>query len=64
MKKRDIDKREICKRMRGFFSDREGATAIEYAMIAALLAVAGITGVNMLGSKVNSQFIYINNAIG
>jgi Flp pilus assembly pilin Flp len=58
-----MSKRDRTKRMAGFISARQGTTAIEYALIAALLAVAGITGVHMLGSKVNSEYTYINNAI-
>jgi pilus assembly protein Flp/PilA len=42
---------------------REGATAIEYALIAALLSVVAITSVHTLGAKVNSHFGYISNAI-
>ncbi len=38
-------------------------TAIEYALIAALLSVAAITSVHTLGSKVNSHFEFISNAI-
>lgn len=38
-------------------------TAIEYAQIAALLSVAAIASVHTLGSKVNSHFEFISNAI-
>jgi pilus assembly protein Flp/PilA len=40
-----------------------GMTAIEYAMIAALLSVAAITGVGTLGSKVNTNFQFISNSM-
>ena len=36
--------------------DESGATAIEYGLIAALIAVALITGATALGTSLNSQF--------
>ena len=39
-----------------FLRDNKGATAIEYAMIAAGISVAVIGGVTALGSNVNSVF--------
>lgn len=42
------------------FKNEEGATAIEYGLIAALVAVAAIVGMNSLGSSLGNQF----NAVG
>ncbi len=39
-----------------FMKDESGATAIEYGLIAALIAVAIITGATTLGSTLNSKF--------
>ncbi|MBA4225805.1 MAG: Flp family type IVb pilin [Hyphomonas sp.] len=39
-----------------FLKDESGATAIEYGLIAALIAVAIIGGVSALGSNANSTF--------
>ena len=39
-----------------FAKDESGATAIEYGLIAALIAVAIITGANMLGGALDQQF--------
>jgi pilus assembly protein Flp/PilA len=36
--------------------DEQGATAIEYGLIAALIAVAAITAMQSLGSELNSTF--------
>ena len=36
--------------------DESGATAIEYGLIAALIAVALITGATTLGDALNTQF--------
>ncbi|MXO85105.1 Flp family type IVb pilin [Altererythrobacter aurantiacus] len=40
--------------------DEEGATAIEYGLIAALIAVALITALGSLGNNLNNTF----NAVG
>jgi len=42
------------------FKNEEGATAIEYGLIAALVAVAAIVGMNSLGGSLGNQF----NAVG
>lgn len=39
-----------------FFRNEEGATAIEYGLIAALIAVAAITAMNGLGNQLQSTF--------
>ena len=42
-------------------ADESGATAIEYGLIAALIAVAVIGGVSTLGSNANDTFTTISN---
>jgi len=39
-----------------FIEDESGATAIEYGLIAALIAVGMITGAKAVGDKVNGRF--------
>ena len=39
-----------------FLKDKSGATAIEYGLIAALIAVAVIGGVSQLGTNANATF--------
>jgi pilus assembly protein Flp/PilA len=39
-----------------FLKNKSGATAIEYGLIAALIAVAIIGGVTQLGSNANATF--------
>lgn len=39
-----------------FLKDESGATAIEYGLIAALIAVAIIAGASALGTQLNAQF--------
>jgi pilus assembly protein Flp/PilA len=43
----------------GFFKDEEGVTAIEYGLIAALIAVAIIAGAALLGGELNTLFTNI-----
>ena len=39
-----------------FFKDESGATAIEYGLIAALVAVASITALNEFGDQLSTTF--------
>ncbi len=47
-----------------FVKDESGATAIEYGLIAAGIALAIITVVNNLGSTLNTKFGSISSKIG
>jgi pilus assembly protein Flp/PilA len=44
-----------------FLKDESGATAIEYGLIAAGIAVVIIAAVNGLGSKVNTAFTSVRD---
>ena len=46
-----------------FLRDEAGATAIEYGLIAAGISVAIIAVVQGLGSKLNSTFTSVQNAL-
>jgi pilus assembly protein Flp/PilA len=46
-----------------FIKDESGATAIEYGLIAALIAVALITAINSLSTKLSSTFGKIGAAM-
>jgi pilus assembly protein Flp/PilA len=43
--------------------DTKGATAIEYGLIAALIAVAAITAMGKLGSNLSNTFNKVGNSI-
>jgi pilus assembly protein Flp/PilA len=43
-------------RVRNFLSDESGVTAIEYALIAALIAVAIIGAVTTVGTNISTEF--------
>jgi pilus assembly protein Flp/PilA len=49
-------KTQLCKSIRNFASSDEGVTAIEYALIAALVAVVIIGGATLLGTNLNTLF--------
>ena len=46
-----------------FVNDESGATAIEYGLIAALVAVAIMVGAGMLGTELNNKFGAVANAV-
>ena len=46
-----------------FAQDESGATAIEYGLIAGLISVIIITVLTSIGTKLNSKFTTISNAL-
>ncbi|TCQ11442.1 pilus assembly protein Flp/PilA [Rhizobium sp. PP-F2F-G36] len=46
-----------------FLKDESGATAIEYGLIASLVALAIIFGANALGTQINATFISIKDKL-
>jgi pilus assembly protein Flp/PilA len=46
-----------------FLADQSGATAIEYALIAAGISLAIIAAVNGLGTTLNTSYAAINTAL-
>ena len=46
-----------------FIADESGATAIEYGLIAAGIALAIIAVINGMGTKLNSKFTSINASL-
>ncbi|CAI08221.1 INTERPRO: probable Flp/Fap pilin component [Aromatoleum aromaticum EbN1] len=45
--------------MKQFVRDDEGVTAIEYGLLASLIALAIIVGAGALGTKLNTMFNFI-----
>ena len=52
LKRREINMKAI----RKFLKNNKGATAIEYGLIAALIAVAAIGAMSSLGTKLTNTF--------
>lgn len=46
-----------------FLKDKSGATAIEYGLIAALIAVAVIGGVTAVGGSANATFTKVSTEL-
>jgi len=49
--------------LRNLIKDKKGATAIEYGLIAALIAVAAITAMQGLGTSLNETFTNVSDAM-
>ena len=47
--------------VRKMFKNEEGATAIEYGLIAALIAVAAIVAMGQLGNTLSKSFTEVEN---
>jgi len=47
--------------IRNFAKNSKGATAIEYGLIAALIAVAAIGGMSTLGTKLKTTFTNVSD---
>ena len=50
------------KSVRRFARSEDGATAIEYALIASMIAMAIVAGVHGMGTQLSTVFIHIGNA--
>jgi pilus assembly protein Flp/PilA len=50
-------------RIKKFFQDESGASAVEYGLLVALIAVAIIGAVTTLGTKLNSTFTTAGDAL-
>jgi pilus assembly protein Flp/PilA len=49
--------------MRKFLKNNKGATAIEYGLIAALIAVAAITAMTSVGTKLSATFNNVSSSL-
>ncbi len=49
--------------IRKLIRDKKGATAIEYGLIAALIAVAAITAMQGLGTSLNTTFTTVSGSM-
>lgn len=51
------------KLMQSFLVDMDGATAVEYGLLAALLSISMIVGLSSFGDSLNNTFMTLNDAI-
>jgi pilus assembly protein Flp/PilA len=47
-----------------FLKDEDGPTAVEYAVMLALIIVVCITAIQVLGTNSNNTFSYVGSAVG
>jgi pilus assembly protein Flp/PilA len=53
----------MVKSLKAFWSQEDGAAAIEYALIAALIAIAIVVGAGILGGGMNTFFTNLGNYV-
>ncbi|QRY81645.1 Flp family type IVb pilin [Pseudomonas sp. PDNC002] len=56
--------KNILSKVNSFIRDREGATAIEYAVIAGLISIAVLTAATPIGTRIGALMTAIKTAIG
>jgi pilus assembly protein Flp/PilA len=49
--------------MKSFVADDSGSTAIEYALIASLIAIAIVGGLTSLGTRLSAEFSEVSRAL-
>jgi pilus assembly protein Flp/PilA len=55
---------QVLRNVVSFMKDESGPTAVEYAVMLALIVVVCITAISTLGSNANNTFSYTANVIG
>ena len=53
----------LVKKINAFWKEEDGVTAIEYGLIAALIAVVLIAGATLVGTSLNAKFNTIGTAV-
>ena len=56
--------RKFAERVVNFLQREDGPTAVEYAVMLALIIVVCITAITALGSNANKTFSSVSNSIG
>ena len=56
--------RKITQKLVGFLKAEDGPTAVEYAVMLALIIVVCITAVTALGTNASNTFSYVGNKLG
>ncbi len=55
--------KNLALKIRGFLGSEDGATAVEYAVMVALIIAACITTINILGTDVNNTFDKVSQSM-
>jgi pilus assembly protein Flp/PilA len=52
--------RGVCRQIRRFVADDSGATAIEYGLVAGLIAIGALVAMSLTGESVISLFDFVS----
>lgn len=55
--------KHLAQSFKTFLADEEGATAIEYGLLASLIALAIVGGATALGGSINDLFISVSTTL-
>ena len=58
-----LTKEWVMQRLIRILRDADGATAIEYALIASLISVVALTGMSSVGTKMNIMYQNVGNKL-
>jgi len=50
-------------KLQSFLADEQGATAVEYGLMIALIAAAILVAVGLLGTELNTKFTSVKDAV-
>ncbi len=53
----------LMQKLRSFLADEQGATAVEYGLMIALIAAAILVTVGLLGTELNTKFTSVKDAV-
>ena len=53
----------LIQKLRSFLADEQGATAVEYGLMIALIAAAILVAVGLLGTELNTKFTAVKDAV-
>lgn len=53
----------LMKKVQAFLADEQGATAVEYGLMIALIAAVILTTVGLLGTELNLKFESVKDAV-
>lgn len=56
--------KSLAKKMQHFLVSEDGPTAVEYAVMLALIIVVCLTAINTIGTKANTAFQNVGNSLG
>ena len=64
LKQKETEMRGFVQKVRNFLVSEDGPTAVEYAVMLALIIVVCITAITALGTNANKTFTSVSNSIG